>query len=144
MKSLTATTKSTSDDELFQNLSEELPVGVCIMQDGKFCYINSAFPIAIGYTLDQLLGRESLDLVVPEDREIVKENTTKMLKGELRSPYQFRVVCQDRSIAWVMGTVKSVQYRGRPAVLGNYMEITERKQTEQAAKEMQDHRAQAD
>ena len=138
MKSLTATAKCTSDDELFHNLSEELPVGVCIMQDGKFCYINSAFPIAIGYTLDQLVGRESLDLVVPEDREIVKENTTKMLKGELRSPYQFRVVCQDRSIAWVMGTVKSVQYRGRPAVLGNYMEITEREQTEQAAKEMQE------
>jgi len=138
MKSLTATVKYTSDDELFRTLSEELPVGVCIMQDGKFCYINSAFPIAIGYTLDQLVGRDSLDIVVPEDREIVKENTMRMLKGELRSPYQFRVVCHDRSIAWVMGTVKSVQYRGRPAVLGNYMEITERKQMEQAAKEMQE------
>jgi two-component system NtrC family sensor kinase len=138
MKSLTATVKCTSDDGLFKTLSEELPVGVCIMQDGKFCYINSTFPIAIGYTLDQLIGRDSLDIVVPEDREMVKENTIKMLKGELRSPYQFRVVCEDRSIAWVMGTVKSIQYRGKPAVLGNYMEITERKQMEQAAREMEE------
>jgi two-component system NtrC family sensor kinase len=138
MKSVTAPVKCRSDDELFKTLSEELPVGVCIMQDGKFCYINSTFPIAIGYTPDQLVGRDSLDIVVPEDREMVKENTINMLKGELRSPYQFKVVCEDRSIAWVTGTVKSVQYRGRPAVLGTYMEITERKQIEQATKEMEE------
>jgi PAS domain S-box-containing protein len=132
MKSATATVKCTSDDELFKTLSEELPVGVCVMQDGKFCYVNNTFPLAIGYTVDELAGRDSLEIVVPEDREIVKENTIKMLKGELRSPYQFRVTCKNRSIAWVMGTVKSIQYYGRPAVLGNYMEITERKQIEDA------------
>jgi PAS domain S-box-containing protein len=121
MKSVTATIKSTSDDELFRTLSEELPVGVCIMQDGKFCYVNSTFPIAIGYTVDELVGRDSLEIVVPEGREMVKENTIKMLRGELRSPYQFRVTCKNGSIVWVMATVKSIQYRGRPAVLGNYM-----------------------
>ena len=136
MKSVTAPVKCTSADELLITLSEELPAGVCIIQDGKFCYVNSSFPIAIGYKLDQLVGRDSLDIVVPEDREMVKQNTINMLKGELRSPYQFRVVCEDGSIAWVMGTVKSVQYRGRPAVLGSDMEITERKQEEQATEEM--------
>jgi two-component system NtrC family sensor kinase len=138
MKSVTAPVKCASTDELLITLSEKLPVGVCIIQDGKFCYVNSSFPIAIGYKLDQLVGRDSLDIVVPEDREIVKQNTINMLKGELRSPFQFRVVCEDRSIAWVMGAVKSVQYRGRPAVLGNYMEITERKQMEQATEEMKE------
>jgi two-component system NtrC family sensor kinase len=138
MKSVTATIKSTSDDELFRTLSEELPVGVCIMQDGKFCYVNSTFPIAIGYTVDELVGRDSLEIVVPEGREMVKENTIKMLRGELRSPYQFRVTCKNGSIVWVMATVKSIQYRGRPAVLGNYMEITERKRMEEAAKESEE------
>ncbi len=138
MRSVTAPVKCASDDELFKTLTEEFPVGVCIIQDGKFCYINSSFPIAIGYKLDQLVGRDSLDIVVPADREMVKQNTINMLKGELHSPYQFRVVCEDGSIAWVVGTVKSIQYRGRPAVLGNYMEITERKQMEQATEEMQE------
>jgi two-component system NtrC family sensor kinase len=131
MKPVTATVKSTSDDELFKTLSEELPVGVCIMQDGKFCYVNSTFPIAIGYTVDELVGRDSLDTVVPEDREIVKENTIKMLKGELRSPYQFRVTCKDGNIIWVMATVKSIEYHGRRAVLANYMEVTQRKEAEE-------------
>ena len=135
MKSVISTVKCRDDDELFKTLSEELPVGVCIMQDGKFCYVNSTFPIAIGYTVDELVGKDSLEIVVPEDREMVKENTIKMLKGELRSPYQFRVTGKDGSIIWVMGTVKSIQYHGRRAVLGNYMEITERKQAEERIRE---------
>src|SRR5512136_1779649 len=127
MKSVISTVKCGYDDELFKALSEELPVGVCVMQEGKFSYVNSSFPIAIGYSVDELVGKDSSEIVVPEDREMVKENTTKMLKGELLSPYQFRVTCKDGSIAWVMGTVKSIQYHGRRAVLGNYMEVTERK-----------------
>ncbi len=118
-------------EEKYRALSEQAPVGVCIMQDGKFCYVNSNFPIAIGYTVDELVGKDSLEIVVPEDREMVMENTIKMLKGELPSPYQFRVIHKDGSIIWVMATVKSVQYHGRRATLGNYMEITGRKQMEE-------------
>ena len=138
MKSVVSTVKCRDDDELFKTLSEELPVGVCIMQDGKFCYVNSTFPIAIGYTVDELVGKDSLEIVVPEDREMVKEDTMKMLKGELRSPYQFRVTCKDGSIVWVMATAKSIQYHGKRATLGNYMEITERKLMEEAAKESEE------
>ncbi|MDH4269177.1 MAG: PAS domain S-box protein [Dehalococcoidia bacterium] len=135
MKSAISTAKCRDDDELFKTLSEELPVGVCIMQDGRFCYVNSTFPIAIGYTVDELVGKDSLEIVVPEDREMMKENTMKMLKEELRSPYQFRVTCKDGSIVWVMATVKSIQYHGKRATLGNYMEITERKLMEETLKE---------
>jgi len=133
-----STVEQVDTEELLEILSEEAPTGVCIMQDGRFCYINSKFPIAIGYTVDELVGKDSLEIVVPEDREMVRENTMKMLKGELSSPYQFRVICKDGNIVWVMATVKSVQYNGRRAVLGNYMEITERKQMEEALKESEE------
>jgi two-component system NtrC family sensor kinase len=122
-------------EENYRFLSEQAPVGVCIMQDGKFCYVNSKFPIAIGYTVDELVGKDSLEIVVPEDREMVMENTIRMLKGELLSPYQFRVTCKDGSIIWVMATVKPIQYHGKRATLGNYMEITGRKQIEEKLKE---------
>jgi PAS domain S-box-containing protein len=130
--------KRMDEEEVLKILSEQSPVGVCIMQDGKFCYVNSNFPVAIGYTVDELVGKDSLEIVVPEDREMVMENTIKMLKGELLSPYQFRVTCKDGSIIWVMSTVKSIQYHGRRATLGNYMEITGRKQLEEALKEREE------
>jgi len=135
MKSMSSTIERMNEEEVLKILVEQAPVGVCIMQDGKFCYVNSNFPVAIGYTVDELIGKDSLEIVVPEDREIVSENTIKMLKGELPLPYQFRVTCKDGSIIWVMATVKSIRYHGRQAVLGNYMEITGRKQIEDALKE---------
>jgi two-component system NtrC family sensor kinase len=138
MKSMKSTVERTNEEEVLKILSEQVPVGVCIMQDGKFCYFNSTFPLAIGYTVDELVGKDSLEIVVPEDREMVNENTVKMLEGELHSPYQFRVICKDGSIIWVMATVKSIQYHERRAILGSYMEITERKQMMDALRESEE------
>jgi PAS domain S-box-containing protein len=133
-----STIARTNEEEMLRILSEQAPVGVCIMQDGKFCYVNSNFPLAIGYTVDELLGKDSSEIVFPEDSDMVRENTIKMLKGELTLPYQFRVIHKNGSIVWVMATVKSIQYHERQAVLGNYMEITGRKQLEETLKEREE------
>ena len=133
-----STAKLMNGEDVLKILSEQAPVGACVMQDGRFCYLNSFFSSATGYTADELVGKDSLEIVVPEDREMVRENTLRMLKGELLSPYQFRVTCKDGSIVWVMATVKSIQYRGRRATLGNYMEVTERSLMEHAVKESEE------
>jgi len=129
MKSMTERTET---EELIKMLGDNSPIGVCIIQEGKFCYINPAFLLFTGYSADELQGRDASDIVVPEDREMVRENAIKMLKRELTSAYQFRVACKDGSTRWVMETVTSVQYHGRRATLGYYMDITERKRTEEA------------
>jgi PAS domain S-box-containing protein len=125
-------TKETETENLFETLANKSPVGLYIVQDGKFCYTNPTFQSTTGYTEDELLGRDSLELVVPEDRERVRENAIKMLKGELTLPYQFRVTHKNGSIRWIMESVVSIQYRGRRATLGDFIDITERKQVEEA------------
>ena len=135
MTSMSSIVEQTGEEKVLEILVDQVPVGVCIIQDGKFCYANYFFLNATGYTLDELTYRDSFEIVVPEDREIVRENTIRMLKSEDLSPYQFRVICRDGSILWVMATAKSIQYHGRQAVLGNYMEITGRKQLEDALKD---------
>jgi PAS domain S-box-containing protein len=132
------TVKLINGEEALKILSEQAPVGACIMQDGRFCYVNPFFLSATGYTADELVGEDSLEIVVPEDRDMVRDNTIKMLKGEIVSPYQFRVACKDGTIIWVMATVKSIQYHGKRAVLGNYMEITERRLMEEAVKQSEE------
>jgi PAS domain S-box-containing protein len=125
-------TKGTETENLFETLANKSPVGLCIIQDGKFCYTNPTFQSNTGYREDELLGRDSLEIVVPEDRERVRENALKMLKGKLTLPYQFRVTHKDGSIHWVIESVASVQYRGRQATLGDFIDVTERKQVEEA------------
>ena len=131
MRAMSSIIERTSEEEIIQILIEQAPVGVGIIQDGKFFYINSFFSIATGYAIAELIGKDSFEIVVPEDRKMVRESTIRMLKEELLTPYQFRIICKNGSIIWVMATVKSIQYRGRQAVLGNYMEITGRRQVEE-------------
>jgi len=128
----------TEIEDLFEILGSNLPVGVCIIQDEKFRYINPNFLIYTGYREDELLGKDFLTIVIPEDREMARENATKLLKEELASPYQFRVACKDGSSKWVMGAVRSVQYHGREAILAIYRDITERKQVEEALRESEE------
>jgi PAS domain S-box-containing protein len=130
--------KETETKNLLETLANKSPVGLYIVQDGRFCYTNPTFQSTTGYKEDELLGRDALKLVVSEDREQVRENAIKMLKGELTSPYQFRVTHKNGSIKWVMESVVSVQYHGRRATLGYFVDITERKRMEEALRDSEE------
>jgi two-component system NtrC family sensor kinase len=133
-----STIERTDIEELLRILGEESPVGICIIQDGRFCYANPSFPLITGYAADELVGKDCLEIVVPEDKTMVRENAVEMLKGKLTTPYEFRVICKDGSIRWVMETVRSIQYHGRRATLGNYMDVSDRRQAEQALRKSEE------
>jgi hypothetical protein len=118
-------------EELFRTLCDSSPVGIYIIQDRKIQYVNPKFQELTGYSQDELLGIDYFSLVIPEDRNMVRENAVKMLKGERSYPYEFRATTKAGKDNWIMETVTSIQYRGRRATLGNYMDITERKQMEE-------------
>jgi len=125
-------TEVAETENLFEILANNSPTGLYIIQDGKFCYTNPSFQSTTGYKEDELLGKDALELVVPEDREGVRENAIKMLKGERTLPYQFRVTHKNGSIKWIIESVASVQYRGRRATLGDFIDTTAHKQAEEA------------
>ncbi len=117
-------------EERYRTLAESSPIGVYIVQDGKFQFVNPQFQKHAGYTEDELLDMDSLSIVHPEDREKVRENAVEMLKGDRLSPYEFRVIIKGGETIWAMETVTSIHYKGKRATMGNFMDITERKQME--------------
>jgi PAS domain S-box-containing protein len=118
-------------EELHKALAEESIAGVYVLQDGKFRFINSNAASYAGYTREEMLGQEVSLLVSPEDMEKVKQNARAMLRGEMSSPYEFRIITKQGETRWIMETVISILHEGRPAILGNSMDITERKQVEE-------------
>jgi PAS domain S-box-containing protein len=114
-------------EEMFRILAKDSPVGVYIVQTGKFVYINPRFQELTGYSEDELLQMNPGDIVHPDERVKVRENTIKMLKGELHSPYEFQVLHHGGEPHWAMETVSSIEYNGKRATLGNFMDITESK-----------------
>jgi PAS domain S-box-containing protein len=101
------------------------PIGLFVVQDGRFVFANKPFQNLLGIPLEQLTGSLSLDHVHPEDRELVRQKATAMLKGSLTQPYLYRVINRDGHIRWLQEGVVSVQYRGRRAALGHSLDMTE-------------------
>ncbi|MFA4836025.1 MAG: PAS domain S-box protein, partial [Dehalococcoidia bacterium] len=127
----TAEEKLAESERLYSTMSNSSPIGVYIVQDGKFVFVNQQFCKMTGFDEDKLIGLESLSLVHPEDRAIVKGNAIRMLKGQVNSGYEFRAITKNGETRAILETVASIQYRGKRASLGNYMDITERKQAEE-------------
>jgi diguanylate cyclase (GGDEF)-like protein/PAS domain S-box-containing protein len=122
-------------EELYKALAEKSIAGVYVVQDGKFRFINANAASYAGYTREELLGQEASLLVSPEDMEKVKQNAKAMLRGEISSPYEFRIITKQGETRWIMETVTSILHNGRPAILGNSMDITESKQAEEVLRE---------
>ncbi len=112
--------------ELLDIFRMNSPIGMFIVQDRKFLFTNEQFQKITGLKGKKLVGIYPLAPVHPEDREMVRQSAIKMLKGELTSPYRYRIINKDGQVRWIRESVISVQYQGKRAVLGHSMDITER------------------
>ncbi len=117
-------------EQLLRDLLANSPTGLYIVQDGCFRLVSPAFQRILGYSEDELIGAPSLQFVLADDREMVRENAIKMLKGERFSAYEFRVVTKGSEVKWITETVIPVQYHGKRAALGHFIDVTERRRLE--------------
>ncbi|MFB3925138.1 MAG: PAS domain S-box protein [Syntrophales bacterium] len=127
--------KLKESEELYRTLAEYSFAGVYVVQDGIFQFGNSKAAAYTGLKMHEFIGRDSSGIVHPDDREFARENARRMLKGELNSPYEFRIITKSGETRWIMETVASIQYNGRRAILANSMDITERKIADMTLKE---------
>ena len=118
-------------EALSRNLIASSPVGIYLMQNRKFQLVNQWFFTITGYSKDEFLNLEPLDLVHPEDREATRENAVKRLRGLNSAPYEYRTITKGGETKWIMETLTSIQYQGKRAVLGYFMDITQRKALEE-------------
>lgn len=116
----------------FANVFEASPIGIFILQDRKFCFVNQEFQRISGYTADELVGNEAFMLVFEEDWEKVRSNAIKMLKGERSSPYLYRALDKKSELKWIIESVASIVYNDSPAILGYFMDYTEREHANEA------------
>lgn len=121
----------------YRTLTERAIIGVYLIQDGVFKYVNPKMNEIFGYAPGELVEvKGPQDLVLPGDWPLVRENLRKRIEGEVPDAnYAFRGVRKDGGEIVVEVFGSRIDYMGRPAVLGTLLDITERKRTQDAMRE---------
>ncbi|WP_180994100.1 EAL domain-containing protein [Bacillus sp. Marseille-P3661] len=124
----------------YRILVEDSLIGIYIIQDGKFVYVNPQLINFSGYTKEELINTEVAVHIFPEDLPLVKENLQKRLMGKLKgNRFQYRVIKKDKSIMHLDVHASKTMYKGMPAVIGSAIDITEQKLAEEKAKYLAYH-----
>jgi PAS domain S-box-containing protein len=114
-------------DDLFKALFMGSPVGIYVLVGGRFELANPQFQMDTGYPLGDLIGLDSLKLVVPPDRDRVRAEALSMIRGDRLFPYEFRTEFKTGGIRPVLGSVSKITYQSEQAILGYYMDVTEQR-----------------
>jgi len=125
------------EQDLYKTLANSSQVGVYILQDRKFQFVNPHIAEYAGYREEDMVGMESLSLIHPDDRRLARKNAIRMLKGQRFSPYEFRIITREGRIKWIMETSTPIYYQGKRAVLGNSMNITGQKEARNRLEELE-------
>ncbi len=122
--------------ELFKILVDNSVVGIYLVQDYRFRYVNSAFCRIWGYSFNELVGRLGpVDITHPDYKDIVRENFEMKLRGEIDfSHFEFLGVRKDGSHVWCEVFGRRTSYMGDTAVVGVLIDITSKKSAEERLK----------
>ncbi len=123
----------------FRALVEGSLVGVYVVRGGRFTYANPRLGEIFGYTTDELLALPSaLDIVHPEDRDLVAANLRRRLEGEVEAlRYEFRGRRRDGTERHIEVHGRRVELEGEPTVVGTLLDVTQRKRHERRYSEIE-------
>ena len=133
--------KLIESEEKFRNIAEQSLMGIAILQNDVFKYVNHQYGDIFGYTIEELISfqpGEFIKIVHPKDRDMVEEQKKKkqMSLKDVINHYQFRAVKKMGETMWVEILSKTISYEGGPADLMTIIDITEKKKAEEELKRL--------
>jgi PAS domain S-box-containing protein len=119
-------------EKKYSTLVENSLTGIYIDQDEKIVFANNRFAEIYGYPIEELIGMETWTLVHPEDRPLTNRTRARRLKGEsVPSEYLARGLTKAGETRWIARRNVLIEYQGRPAILGNIVDISRQKYAEE-------------
>ncbi len=113
-------------EERFRTVVEGSPDPIGVAVQGRVRYANPAFVAYLGYDrVEELLGRQVTELVVPEEREIIASNMDRLLAGEPIPNPVYRYLGRDGKVRIAEVSRHRIQYDGEPAGLAILRDQTE-------------------
>lgn len=127
-------------EERYRSVVEGSLQGILIHQDGVICYANGALARMFDYDSPrEIIGQAVWQVfVLPENIGELQERTRAILSGVPIPPHPgWRAVGKHGRAVWVTTTASRIQFRGRPAVVAFYLDITEHKRVEEERRRLE-------
>lgn len=116
----------------FRGIVEQSLAGMYVIQDEVFQYVNATFAGMLGYTPEEMTGMHLRQAVYPEMQEATIANFHRRISGEEPS-IRYTTIGWHRNGEPIYLEVhgSNVVFRGRPAVVGVGVNITEQLQQQE-------------
>ncbi|MFX1501729.1 MAG: PAS domain S-box protein, partial [Promethearchaeota archaeon] len=130
-------------EEKFRSITEQLLMGIFILQDNTLKYLNKKACEIIGYSAEEMKSwgpSEILKIVHPDDREFTIKQSLKKQAGDqdVIEQYHYRIIRKDGTIRWLEIFSKTITYEDRYADLVMLIDVTEKIKAEQDLKESEE------
>ncbi|HTY37015.1 MAG TPA: PAS domain S-box protein, partial [Bacteroidota bacterium] len=121
----------------FRGLSEHSLAGIYIVKDAALSYVNSALAEIFGYHPDEMIGTNPLQYFFEEDHQFLRDNALRRAAGELKNlHYEIRGRHRSGEVRFVELLGTTVMLDGKMAIVGNILDITERKKADEKLRKL--------
>ena len=118
-------------EEKYRLLLQNANDAIIVLRDGHIKFHNPRAEEFTGLSKTEIEQIPFIELVHPEDRQMVMERHLKRLKGEpAPNPYAFRVLNKNGETAWGQVSAVLMTWEGQPSILCCIRDITEQKKFE--------------
>lgn len=115
-------------EQKYRILIDHADIAIFIAQDGVIKFPNPMSVKLTLYSADELAQMPFMELIHPEDQDIVVKRHRKRLAGEkVPSSYDFRLINKNGKKIWVHINAALISWEGRPATLNFVRDITRQK-----------------
>lgn len=123
--------KLKESEEKYRLMFETALEGILVAQNYEIVYFNPVIPIITGYNSDELQNMPFLNLIHPDDQELVISNYKNRLEEKAADQnYEFRIIRKNGEIRWVLLTGAKLNWNGEPATFNFINDVTDRKLAE--------------
>ncbi len=111
-------------EELYRTLAENSQAGIFVIQDDRIVYANRASLEHIGYTLEEITTISPWVVFDETIQERAKRITEQVLQGEPKTVFT-RYYTKSGEKRYANLSLVPITYKGKPAVLGNFVDVTD-------------------
>lgn len=123
----------------YKQIVENSKDAIAVTQDEKIRFVNSKMLMLTGYTQEEILNAPFVNLIHPDDHDMVEASHLSAMKGEeVPDTYTFRLLKKGRESFWAEINVIKTTWEEQPATLSFIRDITERKLVEEELRRQRD------